>query len=65
MPIIDKATKAVEIETTPLLQVDVVPEPIIVDESSPIVDEATKTVVTEATPLPQVDVVLEPIIVAE
>jgi hypothetical protein len=41
LPIIDEATKAVEIETTPLLQVDVVLEPIIVDESLPIIEEAT------------------------
>jgi hypothetical protein len=52
-------------EATPLLQVDVLPEPIIVDESLPIVDEATKAVEIEATPLLQVDVLPEPIIVDE
>jgi hypothetical protein len=41
LPIVEEATKAVEIEATPLLQVDVLPEPIIVDESLPIVEEAT------------------------
>ena len=52
-------------EAIPLLQVEVAPQPIIVDEPLPVVEEAIQTVVIEAIPLPQIEVAPQPIIVDE